>query len=298
VSVLALTFSIVSNFVITIGTICAERLMYLPSAGFVMAAGAAAGHAATSFPRHRRVLQAVLVILLALGAARTWHRNEDWHTDLTLWSSAIEVAPRSARVQTEYGRVLMLQAQSAAEAGRARDAERLYAAAQAHYETALQIYPSYAVPMDGLATIYSLHQRFDDAITLYDRAVKVFPGNYASLTNWGGLLWDRSLREGSRVAELRTEGRLAEAESLARDADAGFRDAARKIDQALAIRPSYAHAHLIRALILAGYEQDRSGAIAEFETVLRLAPNHAQRALIEQELARLRTQAPVPTPGR
>ena len=29
----ALTFSIVSNFVITIGTICAERLMYLPSAG-------------------------------------------------------------------------------------------------------------------------------------------------------------------------------------------------------------------------------------------------------------------------
>ena len=30
---LALTFSIVSNFVITIGTICAERLMYLPSAG-------------------------------------------------------------------------------------------------------------------------------------------------------------------------------------------------------------------------------------------------------------------------
>ena len=39
---LGLTFSIVSNFVITIGTICAERLMYLPSAGALIAAAAGA----------------------------------------------------------------------------------------------------------------------------------------------------------------------------------------------------------------------------------------------------------------
>ena len=36
---LALTFSIVSNFVLTIGTICAERLLYLPSAGALIAGG-------------------------------------------------------------------------------------------------------------------------------------------------------------------------------------------------------------------------------------------------------------------
>ena len=93
----ALTFSIVSNFVITIGTICAERLMYLPSAGVLIAAAVgaerltgqrpgAAGASRTS--RWRSVL--------VLGGVRTWMRNRDWKNDSTLWSAAVEVAPRAA----------------------------------------------------------------------------------------------------------------------------------------------------------------------------------------------------------
>ena len=73
-----------------------------------------------------------------------------------------------------------------------------------------------------------------------------------------------------------------------RDADAGFRQALDKVDQALTMRPSFAHAHLIRALLLDGYLGDADRAIAEFETVLRLQPDNPQRSLIEQELARLR----------
>ena len=38
------------------------------------------------------------------------------------------------------------------------------------------------------------------------------------------------------------------------------------------MKPSYAHAHLIRALLLDGYVGDQAGAIAEFEEVLRLMP--------------------------
>ena len=87
-------------------------------------------------------------------------------------------------------------AENEAQAGRAAEAERHYAAAQAHFETSLQIYPSYSPPMDGLATIHSLHQRFDQALALYQRAVKVWPANYVSMTNWAGLLWDRSIRTG------------------------------------------------------------------------------------------------------
>ena len=139
---LALTFSIVSNFFITIGTICAERLMYVPSAGALIAAGVGAGRLATTAPTQRRLVSAVLTILVVMGAARTWTRNRDWANEFALWSAAIGVAPASARVQSEYGRVLMNLAENEAQAGRAAEAERHYAAAQTHFETALKIYPS------------------------------------------------------------------------------------------------------------------------------------------------------------
>ena len=79
---------------------------------------------------------------------------------------------------------------------------------------------------------------------------------------------------------------------MIREADAGSQQALEKSDRAIAMMPSYAHAHLIRAMILETYAGDRAGAIAEFEEVLRLMPNHPQRTLVESELQRLRIQAP------
>jgi protein O-mannosyl-transferase len=294
---LTLTFSVVSNFVITIGTICAERLMYLPSAGALIAASAAMDRLLNPrIPRpltgiaaaRRRLAYLALAIAIAMGAARTWVRNRDWKNELTLWSAAIEVAPRSAKVQSEYGRALLERAEDAARAGRRTEAEKLYAAAQAHFERALSIFPSYAAPMDGLATIHSLHQRYEEALLLYERAVKVYPRNVASLTNWGALLWDQSTRLARRASALHAEGKAAQSDDLVRQADAGFSRAAEKIDQAIALRPSYDHAHLIRALLLQGYLDNPAEAIREFELVLRLRPDHPQRAAIENALMELR----------
>jgi hypothetical protein len=71
-----------------------------------------------------------------------------------------------------------------------------------------------------------------------------------------------------------------------------------RIDQALAIMPSYAHAHLVRALLLIDYRQDAAGAIAEYENVLRLMPGHPQRPAIERDLARLRARIASTGPAR
>jgi tetratricopeptide (TPR) repeat protein len=283
-----LTFSIVSNFVITIGTICAERLVYLPSAGLLIAAGVGAERLARTAPAGRRVVYLVLALLVIAGAARTWTRNREWKSDFSLWSAAVAVAPGSARVHSEYGRLLMGLAEDEARAGRAADAERLYDAARTHLETALKIYPSYSLPIDGLAMILSLHDRFDEALALYERAMKGWPGNYASLANWGSALSERSRRTRARALALREAGEIAEAEELDRQAHADSSQAVEKIDQAISMMPSYAHAHLVRALICENELANPAGAIAEFEEVLRLMPNHPQRALVEQELARLR----------
>jgi len=286
-ALLAATFSVVSNFVVTIGTICAERLLYLPSAGAAIAAGVGAATLIGTAPARQRVAAIAVAAVLLLGAARTWSRNPDWQNDRTLWSSAIDVAPASARVQSEYARVVMAQADEEAQAGRAAEAERHYAEARTHFETALKIYPSYSPPMDGLATILASHQRYDEALVLYQTAVKVWPASFASVTNWAGLLWDRSRRTADQAAALRAEGKVADADALSREATAGYKEALEKVNRAVAMQPSYAHAHLIRALLLDGYVGDQAGAIAEFQEVLRLSPDHPQRAAIEEELRRL-----------
>jgi len=289
---LALTFSIVSNFAITIGTICAERLIYLPSAGALIAIAVGVDRLVRNAGARRRIAYVALGGIAIAAAARTWTRNRDWRDELTLWSAAMHTASNSARAQGEYGRVLMDRAQNEAESGRSTEAEQDYAAAQAHYQTALTIYPSYAPPMDGLATILSLHQRYDEALVLYERAVKVQPSNFVSVTNWGGLLWDKARRESVQASALRGQGKIAEADQLDTQADAGFRQALEKIDRAIAMKPSYSHAHLLRALLLDAYVRDSAGAIAEFEEVLRLSPNHPQRPMIEEELAHLRQRQP------
>jgi tetratricopeptide (TPR) repeat protein len=286
----ALTFSIVSNFAITIGTIFAERLMYLPSAGVLIAAGVGAERLAGAVPKQRRFVHIVLTLVLVAGGARTWTRNRDWKNDFTLWSAAVAAAPESARVQSEYGRLLMGLAENEASAGRAADAEKLYGEAQTHLETALKIFPSYSLPLDGLAMILSLHGRFDEALVLYEKALKAWPGNYASLTNWGSALRERAARTRQKASALRAEGRIPEADELDRQAGADVREALEKIDRAISMMPSYSHAHLIRALMCEGELGDPAGAIAEFEEVLRLRPDHPERPLIEQELVRLRAK--------
>jgi protein O-mannosyl-transferase len=294
----AATFSIVSNLVITIGTICAERLMYLPSAGVLMAAAVGAERLTGSGPSRRRMAYFALTVILVIGAVRTSRRNRDWENESTLWSSALLAAPGSARVQAEYGRLMMGLAEDAARAGRTGDAEKLYATAQAHLETAVKIYPSYSLPIDGLAMIYSLHDRFDEAMVQYERALKAWPGNYASLTNWGSALRERATRRKQRASLLRGQGKNAEADEVDREADADIGPAVEKIDRAIAMMPSYPHAHLVRALLCDGDLGDPTCAVEEFEQVLRLMPDHPQRPLIDSELVRLKAQLGAGAPAR
>jgi Tfp pilus assembly protein PilF len=181
-------------------------------------------------------------------------------------------------------------AEDEAIAGRRSGAERLYAAAQAHFETAIRIYPSYSLPIDGVAMIHSVHDRFDAADALYARAMKAWPGNYASLTNWGSLQWERARQLEARATSARRVGNLAEANELVRQANTDFREALERINQAISIMPSYAHAHLMRAMMLETHADDPGGAIVEFEEVLRLMPNHPQRSLIETEVRRIRLE--------
>jgi len=80
-----------SNLVMTIGSIMAERFLYLPSVGFC--AVAALGLWRALGERRIAVVVSVLVVL-ALGA-RTYARNIDWQSERSLWASTLAASPDS-----------------------------------------------------------------------------------------------------------------------------------------------------------------------------------------------------------
>jgi tetratricopeptide (TPR) repeat protein len=95
-----------SNLLVPIGSIMAERFLYLPSIGFCLVAalalrpmGAALARAMVTEPRWlvpaARVLPSLAVAVLAL---RTHVRNADWQDNLSLWRSAVAAAPDSFKV--------------------------------------------------------------------------------------------------------------------------------------------------------------------------------------------------------
>ena len=80
-----------SNLLFPIGTMMAERLLYLPLAGLIAAAVLAADH----LPVSRRALAGFAALLIAGFAVRTWVRNLDWTDDITMAEAGVQASPRS-----------------------------------------------------------------------------------------------------------------------------------------------------------------------------------------------------------
>jgi len=86
-----------SNLLLLIGTIMAERFLYLPSIGF---AGCLVGAVYAVCRRLPRVAPAVLALVSVAFAARTYARNFDWFDDVTLWTSAAKYGSASYKTHT------------------------------------------------------------------------------------------------------------------------------------------------------------------------------------------------------
>ncbi len=93
-----------SNLALPIGTVMAERLMYLPSAGILIAAAPPLAGALAS--RGGKVaLAAISAVLLVFGAL-SWERNREWSDYLVFWERAARVSPESARALRVLGQSL------------------------------------------------------------------------------------------------------------------------------------------------------------------------------------------------
>lgn len=92
-----LAFLPASNLLFPIGTLFAERLAYLPSAGLCLVLGAALAAGAETFPQWTARRRAALAALALVFAARAAVRNTVWRSDQALFENSIRTSPSSAK---------------------------------------------------------------------------------------------------------------------------------------------------------------------------------------------------------
>ncbi len=163
ISFYIITFALVSNVGFSIGTIMGERLVYLPSVGFLLAVTLIFTWPFRKRPRRdqqRWLLLLALPLIVALGW-RSTVRNGDWVSEEDLFLHDLAVSPGSAKVRTNAGIAY-------ARLGRHEEALEQYAVAAEIGLTPLQ----YPTPYLGaVRSLYNL-QRYGAAVALYREVVQ------------------------------------------------------------------------------------------------------------------------------
>ena len=216
--------------IIPVGVLLAERLLYLPSVGFSLAAGWALAAllpgpappvAAPRPPRRLRMARsiAVVAVLAALGA-RTVVRTRDWISDLAFWDSELAKAPREVVVNNNLAvawldrgeprqAVPRLETALAVNPGywrawvnlglaRGQLGERT--AAQHAFQEAMRLAPAESDPPRFLARVLRQQGDLDGAIEALGQARRNAPEQAVLARELAALLLEAGRREEARAA--------------------------------------------------------------------------------------------------
>jgi|GEM_PF-321808 len=296
-----------SNVFFPIGTIYADRLAYLPSAGLL---AAAAGLAAAFPPFSDGFRAAVLGVALVTYAGATVARNEVFRNDERLFDEMVEKVPRSARAHYNvaylaWGRGETVSARASLEKaaalfpryydafallGRVARKEGRWDDARAAYRRTLAIKPDYEIGWQGLAKAEEEAGRLAEAEQACVDGLRRLPRSGPLLLQRAALLHARGRFEGARAAwrqALSADGGSVRARlGLARTLSAlgREREALSEVRRVLAAAPGWLEARLF----LAERHEVRGNfvaAAAELGRAARAAPRDPEPARRLLELA-------------
>lgn len=290
--VLGLTF-------LALGPTMAERLLYLPSAGFCVL-GAVLLHALAARGRlARRAAWAAVAALLVTGSALTVARNAVWRDPEVFFPTMVADAPRSARAHRELGTFY-------AETGRTEEAvaalrtslgirpnpataynlgnvlagARRYDDAIAAYHLALSLRPDFVEAMANLATSYG--EKGDDAsaVRWFEQALAARPGvprfhmNFANTLQRLGRLEDAARHYGVAVAGAPNDAAIRYNYGVCLERLGDLAAAVRQYEAAIAIEPRWTapHERLIATQLAAGERAAALTALARAESLLPADP--------------------------
>jgi len=271
-----LAFLPASNLLFPTGTIFAERLAYLPSAGLcLIAAAAIAGRVSglRALTPGRRLALGAAVLLLA---ARTVVRNPVWDGDESLFTNLVRVSPGSAKAHYDFAYMSLAE-------GRVPEA-------LAQYTRATEIYPVYWDAWAGRGHCERLLGDLAESERAYAESVRIQP---AYENGWFGLGLTREARGDLDGAERayrqglrRTPRSLPLAYRIAVLMSRGARPGAiHAWHRALAIEPGSLPSRVGYAELLIGLGRTDEARRQVAET-LRLAPGYAPALELKKRISK------------
>ena len=157
---LMIAFLPVSNLLVPVGFVTAERTLFLPSVGVLLVVGDVARWLHSHQPRRiQRLAVAALAILLVLGAARSIHRQRVWKDNETFSTALVEDSPNGYRAHFIRGREIGYTKHD-------------FIAMMREYHLALKIFPYDATMTLAMADGYA-------RAGLYQEATRMFKWTYA-----------------------------------------------------------------------------------------------------------------------
>ena len=160
---LMIAFLPVSNLLVPVGFVTAERTLLLPSVGVLLVAGDAARWIRTEQPRRTGQLAlGALAVLLLLGAARSIDRQRVWKNNETFSTSLVADSPNGYRAHFIRGREIGYS-------------KRDFIAMMREYHLALKIFPYDATMTLAMADGYARAGLFEEATRMFKWTYAVEP---------------------------------------------------------------------------------------------------------------------------
>uniref|UniRef100_A0A8C0Z660 Protein O-mannosyl-transferase TMTC4 n=3 Tax=Canis lupus familiaris TaxID=9615 RepID=A0A8C0Z660_CANLF len=167
---LIIPFLPASNLFFRVGFVVAERVLYLPSAGYCMLLTFGFG-ALSKHTKKKKLVAAVVLGILFINMLRCMIRSGEWRNEEQLFRSALSVCPLNAKVHYNVGKNL-------ADKGNQTAAIR-------YYREAVRLNPKYVHAMNNLGNILKERNELQEAEELLSLAVQIQPDFAAAWMNLG-----------------------------------------------------------------------------------------------------------------
>uniref|UniRef100_T1J4V1 dolichyl-phosphate-mannose--protein mannosyltransferase n=1 Tax=Strigamia maritima TaxID=126957 RepID=T1J4V1_STRMM len=164
-------FSTSIEFFFRVGFVIAERVLYIPSAGFCLLVALGIKRLCLSFGQYTRVIHLCLGYLVFTSTLRCFQRSAQWHSEEILFKAGAQVCPLNAKVHYNI-------AKNAADAG-------FRELAISEYQEAIRLNPGYDQAMNNLANILKDQGELQVAERLLEHAISIRSDFAAAWMNLG-----------------------------------------------------------------------------------------------------------------
>lgn len=161
-----LSFSMVSNLVFNLGILFNERLIFMPSLGFALAAGLFFSTLIQK-PIYKKAGYTLLTIILIIYAIIIIDRNPAWKDDRTLFYTDVKTSDRSARINVVAGTLKVIEGK---EIQNSAERNRLYEEGAAYIRKGLEMYANNPSGWQALGDIAWDRKNYYEAFRFYSTA--------------------------------------------------------------------------------------------------------------------------------